>query len=1392
MATSLYFHAAASSVANLPTDEQSSLAPDANKADAVTVNRSMDTSVGVSPTSLVITTTADTNAHNYYFSRFCTLPLKDVTSITAQTWTYKFAAKESNTAANFPCTGTNKAVRVTAYVWRPGTGKVGNILDGTSNNTVDESTAGTETYHVVTFSGSLVSGVQDGDVICFEVWFVVTQGTGAAYTDTFYYDGTTESAENATVTTPASLISTPQDLTFGYRAKQTFTHIYNTKHIVGSSTILTDGVDGSYINCGNQAGLWSKDLTKFSLFIRIYPMVDSVGGNDKLIINHGWWTGNLSFLLYNYGTGDDFSFGVKDASGVNQAAHSASNSWVPSQWFDVACTYDNSLGSANVKIYLNKTVGANTANCTVTANISDVLGISQGGAGHYANVKVKDFRFWDSIALTQQQVNDVSDNLSSAPAPQYWLKMDEATGNPVDAVGGSLSGTLTGGSTWSGGAPSMFIGTKFTHIYNIKNLIAQTFTHIYNILTTVLHATQSFTHIYNSRALATASLTHKFNIKNLILQSFTHRFDIKNLIAQTFTHISNIKNLATQTFTHRFNIKSLILQSYTHLYKLRQLALQSFTHRFNSLQLVKTPSESIYFPYDTLPSTYSLTSDGQTSPNGKWRMPYHGSNPQDGGDLGQAGVRVPGSPTNGFDRVVYEYPYSQTNTGSSSSATVIVTDGQYYQAFDITIWVRTIDQRKSTPHAWECPWIFFRYNEAEGLYFHHYYVALKVDGTIEFGKKDNSTQEEHQYFFSTGQTYSYTINEWNKVRIRGIRNHFTIWVDDVQKIDMSDDGTHSDWQDPGNPFPAASKFMYYGMFGLYNEDCEVEFSVLNIAAYEPMFTHIYNTSQLALQSFTHKFNIRSLILQSFTHIYNIKNLIAQTFTHISNINNLVSQLFTHKFNLKNLVVQAFTHIYNVLGLAQAVQSFIHTYNIKNLSTQSFTHEFNIKNLASQTFTHISNIAQLATQSFIHRSNIRGLVNQLFTHEFNINNLTVQSFTHISNIKNIISQTFTHRFNIYNLAIQSFTHRFNIINTITQSFIHRSSILQLVTQSFIHTYNILGLGQVLKSFTHIYNVKQLTAQTYTHTSNIKNLISQTLTHIYNIKGLASQLFTHEYNLRQLVSNTFINVYNILGLELVTQAFTHLFDIKELTIQSYTHRSNIRNIVVQALTHSFNIFNTAAQSFTHSYDIKQLATQLFSQLYNITGRIFQTFIHRYEIKALIDTTNSDPALIVTKWLKDSWTNDPYSTVEFYLIPPKDKITFGQRFEMSAGSHSDMHIHVRNITENPRFMNTDWTLQENSDIVSIYVEVRYIPEMPKFSSDSPAPPSRMMWQIRAYIDELIRSDAEQLENMGIDAVSLLQEVPDSNTPVEVHGQSAVEQLYTIMFTVKLYYGFRIDRVS
>ena len=221
MVTTLYFHAATSAVGGtLPSTSQvTSFAIDTDFESEAT-NRSMNTTIGVAQASIgPKTTIQDTNLNGYYVTRFVSPTMLNMTSITAQTWTYDFAVAQGNVNTNFCGSGTGNAVHITCYVWRPSNGTiVGTILDGDSAAAYAEpDTAATEESNHGTFTGSAVSNVQNGDVIVMEVAFQVqVNSIGSDRTMTFYYDGTTEDRSVRTIVSNyASFIETPQTITFG-------------------------------------------------------------------------------------------------------------------------------------------------------------------------------------------------------------------------------------------------------------------------------------------------------------------------------------------------------------------------------------------------------------------------------------------------------------------------------------------------------------------------------------------------------------------------------------------------------------------------------------------------------------------------------------------------------------------------------------------------------------------------------------------------------------------------------------------------------------------------------------------------------------------------------------------------------------------------------------------------------------------------------------------------------------------------------------------------------------------------------------------------------------------------------------------------------------------------
>ena len=215
MATKLYLHRTEiTSPGTLPSTEQSSLTADANLFDNEdgSENRLMNKTISaVSQATLTNTTTADTNAHNYYIARWVS-PLLAQTSVAANTWTVEIGIREANANANFPRNGAG-ANRICAYVWKPSNGtKYGNILDGNTNADGEEATT-SQSVSTFTFSGSAVSSLTSGDaVIVFELWAIVTMGNATARVVDVFYDGTTENSTS----NEAAWISTPENLAFQY------------------------------------------------------------------------------------------------------------------------------------------------------------------------------------------------------------------------------------------------------------------------------------------------------------------------------------------------------------------------------------------------------------------------------------------------------------------------------------------------------------------------------------------------------------------------------------------------------------------------------------------------------------------------------------------------------------------------------------------------------------------------------------------------------------------------------------------------------------------------------------------------------------------------------------------------------------------------------------------------------------------------------------------------------------------------------------------------------------------------------------------------------------------------------------------------------------------------
>ena len=210
-----------------------------------------------------------------------------------------------------------------------------------------------------------------------------------------------------------------------------------TSNIIGNS-VQFDG-SNDFIDLTNDASLWSQSLTQFSFSFWAYPTTNS-GGITRDVVNHGTGASNgFRCIQFNNDMAWKINFGAGESNVFG-------NYGTINTWSHFVCTYDSTLGSNQQKIYRNGTLLAQGESGHGAINLSTAAQLAGGGSDFQGNMR--DFRWWTTKALTQTEITDVYNNSVNAPLPDYWLKMVEGIGNPVDRISGTKIGTLTNGAFW--------------------------------------------------------------------------------------------------------------------------------------------------------------------------------------------------------------------------------------------------------------------------------------------------------------------------------------------------------------------------------------------------------------------------------------------------------------------------------------------------------------------------------------------------------------------------------------------------------------------------------------------------------------------------------------------------------------------------------------------------------------------------------------------------------------------------------------------------------------------------------------------------------------------------------------------------------------------------------
>jgi len=217
-----------------------------------------------------------------------------------------------------------------------------------------------------------------------------------------------------------------------------------------------------------------------------------------------------------------------------------------------------------------------------------------------------------------------------------------------------------------------------------------------------------------------------------------------------------------------------------------------------------------YALQDTFDTPYSFTSDGQTSPDGRWKIKY-----------------LSGGKTAVANGELTTYPTAAT-TGNTYSTLVMST--QTFKNFQLDVDMKTNKQLRTGastygvngqgPQPWETAWLMWRYNDESPRSTHHYYFMLKTNG-FEFGKKDNApgdTTAEKQIFLKTASTPVVKIGTYQHITVKAVDYKFTISVNGTIVVDMTDPQIF----DPTK--------MVQGLIGLYEEDCSASFDNVKVTA----------------------------------------------------------------------------------------------------------------------------------------------------------------------------------------------------------------------------------------------------------------------------------------------------------------------------------------------------------------------------------------------------------------------------------------------------------------------------------------------------------------------------------------------------------------------------------
>jgi hypothetical protein len=243
------------------------------------------------------------------------------------------------------------------------------------------------------------------------------------------------------------------------------------------------------------------------------------------------------------------------------------------------------------------------------------------------------------------------------------------------------------------------------------------------------------------------------------------------------------------------------------------IVILSSYHFFTGLEKMKKINNSTIIHdgfYDNFQGGIYRLSDGQCSPNGKWKAVYAG--------YGSMGVERATNTSSTSNYYFFEHP--KTSIRYNDTTASLVTTSKAFSDFQMTLDMKTVKQlrQNSPPNPWETAWVFWHYTDE----FHYYGLVLKTNG-FQIEKKDNNVRCDCEIYLVDVSHPKAKLGQWQTITLRVTNSasgkpHIKVWVNGVKAADFVDKKIHQ----PNSPQLSS------GYAGLYNEDSLVNFDNVKI------------------------------------------------------------------------------------------------------------------------------------------------------------------------------------------------------------------------------------------------------------------------------------------------------------------------------------------------------------------------------------------------------------------------------------------------------------------------------------------------------------------------------------------------------------------------------------